>query len=463
MYENENVNQGTEGSTAENQHVGSSSTSYFDYTKYPARDMNGYSNAETVKEAPKKQKKQAGGLRKAAFSAGLGLCFGLFAGAGFYAVKLGADRFAQTNTQNLMVDTTPQVNTNQDSLLTQVNNVTFVTADGADVAESVMPAMVSISINYMTTSTSIWGQTYSREASATGSGIIVGESEDEYLIVTNNHVVESADELQVSFIDGSTANASIKGLDPDMDLAVIAVKRDELSDETLAAITVATLGDSDNLRLGEPVFAIGNALGYGQSFTGGYISAINREITLENGAKGTFIQTDAAINPGNSGGALLNVRGEVIGINSNKIAGMTSDGATIEGMGYAIPISSASPIIKNLMEYQAKNKVSEEEKGYMGITMQEISEQAIRMYNMPQGVFVYDIERGFPAQKAGIHKGDIIVKLDGFTITSISDIQNAMQYFAAGDTATITVKRAVNGEYETLDFEVTFGERPQNR
>lgn len=462
MYENENVNQSADGNVREDQSVSGGPTSYFDYTKYPAEEMRNAGHVEIVKESPVKQKKKAGGFRKIALSAGLGLCFGLFAGAGFYAVKLGADRFAQTNTQDLVVNTTPQIDTTPNNLPTQVNNVTFVTADGADVAEAVMPAMVSISMNYTTTSTTIWGQTYSREASATGSGIIVAEKEDEYLIVTNNHVVESADEVQVSFIDGSTSSASIKGLDPDMDLAVIAVKREELSEETRAAIAVATLGDSDNLRLGEPVFAIGNALGYGQSFTGGYISAINREIMLENGSKGIFIQTDAAINPGNSGGALLNVKGEVIGINSNKIAGMTYDGATIEGMGYAIPISSASPIIQNLMEYQAKNKVPENEKGYMGISMQEISEQAILLYNMPQGVFVYSVENGLAAQKAGIHKGDIIVKLDGFTITSVADIQNAMQYFAAGDTATVTVKRSVNGEYDTLDLEITFGERPQN-
>jgi serine protease Do len=232
---------------------------------------------------------------------------------------------------------------------------------------------------------------------------------------------------------------------------------DSLSDETRDAIAIAKLGDSDNLELGEPVIAIGNALGYGQSVTNGIVSALNREIELEDGSTGTFIQTNAAINPGNSGGALLNINGEVIGINSNKIGG-----TTIEGMGYAIPISSASPIIADLMERQTRTKVADDEMGYIGITMQEITEQSMQMYNMPAGVFIYEVQQGSPAEAAGLKRGDIVVKFDGQKITSASDLQNALQYYKAGETTTITVKRSVNGEYESIDLEITLGARTQN-
>jgi serine protease Do len=205
------------------------------------------------------------------------------------------------------------------------------------------------------------------------------------------------------------------------------------------------------------VIAIGNALGYGQSVTNGIVSALNRELELEDGSTGTFIQTNAAINPGNSGGALLNINGEVIGINSNKIGG-----TTIEGMGYAIPISSASPIIADLMERQTRTKVAEDEMGYIGITMQDITEQAVQMYNMPEGVFIVDVQESSPAENAGIKKGDILVKFDGQKITSTTDLKNALQYYKAGETTTITVKRATNGEYESIDLEITLGERTQN-
>lgn len=454
MYENENERN--------NQATNSNSSPYFDYTTYPT-GTGSYNNASPVQDA-KKQKKKMGGFRKAALSAGLGLCFGLFAGAGFYGVKLGADMYArntqteQTGNQNAVVNSPIQTTVAPSATLTQTNQITYVANDVSNVVDAVMPAMVSIVNNYTQTINSIWGQTYQQQGKSSGSGIIVAESDNELLIVSNNHVVEGANELEVTFIDGSTASASIKGLDSDMDLAVIAVSLDSLSAETKGKIAVATLGDSTELSLGQPVIAIGNALGYGQSVTTGIVSALNRELTMDDGSTGTFIQTDAAINPGNSGGALLNINGEVIGINSSKIGG-----TAIEGMGYAIPISSASPIIAELMEHQTRNKVSESEAGYMGITMQEIPDQMISMYNMPQGVFVYDVEQGSAAQQAGIKKGDVIVKLDGFKITSISDIKNAMQYCAAGDTATITVKRSVNGEYEAYNLEITFGEKPANK
>lgn len=460
MYENENVNNNGNSNEGNSSSAGSGPSAYFDYTKYPAGGGCGTPAAEPVKPVKKKK----GGFRKVLASAGLGLMFGLFAGAGFYGVKLGTAALTEntlkveqssTAAPTIQNTVTPDTSLTQATQAPQVTNVAY---DASDVVDAVMPAMVSIVNNYTQTVTNLWGQSYQQQGKSSGSGIIVAENASELLIVSNNHVVEGANDLEVTFIDGTTASANIKGLDSDMDLAVIAVSLDSLSAETKANIAVATLGDSTELRLGQSVIAIGNALGYGQSVTTGVISALDRELTMDDGSTGTFIQTDAAINPGNSGGALLNINGEVIGINSSKIGG-----TTVEGMGYAIPISSASPIIAELMEYQTKNKVSESNAGYMGITMQEIPDQMVSMYNMPQGVFVYSVEENSPAQQAGIVKGDIIVKLDGFKITSISDIKNAMQYCAAGNTATVTVKRAVNGEYESYDLEITFGQKPADK
>lgn len=317
--------------------------------------------------------------------------------------------------------------------------------------------MVSI-VNNFTETANVFGQQYTQEEAASGSGIIVGKTDDELLIVSNNHVVESADTLTVTFIDGSEAQAQVKGLDSDMDLAVIAVSLNDLSDDTKNAITVATLGSSDDLKLGEPVIAIGNALGYGQSVTNGIVSALNREITLENGSTGTFIQTNAAINPGNSGGALLNMNGEVIGINSNKIGG-----TTVEGMGYAIPITSASPIIADLMERQTRTKVAEDEVGYIGISLREVTSQISQMYNMPEGIYVVSVEEGSAAANAGIMKGDIITKFDGSSISSYSDLQKTLQYYAAGDSVTVTVQRPQNGEYVSIELNLTLGSRPASQ
>ena len=440
MYDNESGNENR--------------NSYFDYTTCPAEVLE--ERARTAEPLPrenvKKPKRSRGGLRKAAFCAGLGLCFGLCAGAGFYGVKLGADYFARAETTEAVSDMPEDMLTKPVNGQAAATHITYVHDDVSDMVEEVMPAMVSIINNYTSTSHSIWGQTYSQQNASSGSGIIVAENENELLIVSNNHVVQGADDLEITFIDGSVAHAAIKGTDPDMDLAVVAVPLDSLSAETRDAITIATLGDSESLKLGEPVIAIGNALGIGQSVTDGIVSALDRVITMEDGSQGTFIQTNAEINEGNSGGALLNIRGEVIGINSNKIAS-----TRVEGMGYAIPISSASPIIADLM----KDRIPEEETGYIGITMQEITDQVIQMYHMPQGVFVYDVEEGSPAQAAGIMKQDIIVKFDDRKITSYNSLKSALQYYKAGDTAAITVMRQVNGEYISCELEITLGEKPE--
>lgn len=441
---------------------------YFDYTACPVEELEERAQATasqataslltepqvTSSQRREKTKKSGGGFRKAAFSAGLGLCFGLCAGAGFYGIKLGTEHFAKEEVSGLEAGTVDDVLTAPVNRQAEATHVTYVHDDVSDMVEEVMPAMVSIVSNYTSTGYNIWGQAYSRQNASSGSGIIVEENDEELLIVSNNHVVNGAEELEITFIDGTTAQAVIKGVDADMDLAVVAVPLNSLSAETRNAITVATLGDSESLKLGEPVIAIGNALGIGQSVTDGIVSALNREITMEDGSQGTFIQTNAEINEGNSGGALLNIRGEVVGINSNKIAG-----STVEGMGYAIPISSASPIIADLM----KDKVPEEETGYIGITMQEITDQVIQMYHMPQGVFVYGVEEGSPAQAAGIMKQDIIVKFDDRKISSANGLKSVLQYYKAGDTATITVMRQVDGEYVSYELEITLGERPEGK
>ena len=363
-----------------------------------------------------------------------------------------------TSTDTAVVDEIASEATTESTQSAQLaTNVTYVESDVSNVVEKVMPAMVSI-VNNFTETANVFGQQYTQEEAASGSGIIVGKTDDELLIVSNNHVVESADTLTVTFIDGSEAQAQVKGLDSDMDLAVIAVSLNDLSDDTKNAITVATLGSSDDLKLGEPVIAIGNALGYGQSVTNGIVSALNREITLENGSTGTFIQTNAAINPGNSGGALLNMNGEVIGINSNKIGG-----TAVEGMGYAIPITSASPIIADLMERQTRTKVAEDEVGYIGISLQEVTSQISQMYNMPEGIYVVSVEEGSAAANAGIMKGDIITKFDGSSISSYSDLQKTLQYYAVGDSVTVTVQRPQNGEYVSIELNLTLGSRPASQ
>ena len=334
--------------------------------------------------------------------------------------------------------------------------VAGIVYDVSDMVEKVMPAMVSVINNYTETINSFWGQSYTQKGASSGSGIIIGENETELLVATNYHVVSGSDAIEITFIDGSTANAYIKGTDPKMDLAVVSVVLAELTPETKAAIAVASLGDSEALKLGQPVIAIGNALGYGQSVTTGCVSAIDREINMEDGTTGSFIQTDAAINPGNSGGALLNLQGQVIGINSSKIGG-----STIEGMGFAIPINAAEPIISDLSLQTTKIKVEESKRGYLGVGIQEVTASISQMYGMPQGVFIGELMEDSAAKQAGMKVRDIIVQLDTFQIKSYADLQEALQYYAAGTTVEVTVMRAEGSEYVSVTLEVTLGERPK--
>lgn len=343
------------------------------------------------------------------------------------------------------------------SEIAQQQSASAVVTDVTQVVEAVMPACVSITNNFTQTVQDFWGQTYSQDETASGSGIIIGENEQELLIVTNNHVVDSTEQLYVQFIDGETVEAQVKGTDASADLAVVAVKLDTIANSTKQEICIARMGDSDSLKIGEPAIAIGNALGYGQSVTTGVISALNRKIESSNSEEGTsLIQTDAAINPGNSGGALLNMRGEVIGINSNKIGG-----SSIEGMGYAIPISTARPIIEDLMERQTRTKYSEEERGYLGISCINVTSDLSENFSMPQGIFVAQVYSGTGAEAAGLVRGNIVVAFDGVTVQDQEELTKQMQYYKAGESVEITIMvNSANG-YQQKNVTVTLSSYDQ--
>jgi serine protease Do len=322
--------------------------------------------------------------------------------------------------------------------------VTDVTA----VVKAAMPCVVAITNEY-TSYDSWYGEVIDDEASA--SGIIIDQNDDELLIVTNYHVVEDNNSLIIQFIDDSEAEGYVKGASPDDDLAIVSVSLDDLSDETIDAVAIAALGDSDKLQVGEPAIAIGNSLGYGQSVTTGVISALNRNIN-----ESYLIQTDAAINPGNSGGALLNIKGEVIGINSSKIADYV-----IEGMGYAIPITTAKPIIDELVLKETRLKVKESERGFLGISGTDVTEDAMNRYGMPEGVFVSSVLDGSAAEKAGIIKGDIIISLDDEKVTLMTELQGILEYYEVGTKVKVVVMRQNNGEYVEKTINVTLGRREE--
>lgn len=329
-----------------------------------------------------------------------------------------------------------------------------VVTDVTKVVDSVMPSVVSIFGTYMVTE-DFWGYQFSQEDEGSGSGIIVGENEEELLIVTNNHVVADSTSLSVQFVEEQTCAAQVKGTDADSDLAVIAVSLEDLSDSTKAAIRIATLGDSDKLKVGEPAIAIGNALGYGQSVTTGVISAVNRQDSMNESGESLFlIQTDAAINPGNSGGALLNVYGEVVGINSSKIAG-----SMVEGMGYAIPISTAKPIIEELMSKKTRVPVEEAEKGYLGISGINVTDDVHELYGLPYGVYIAQVYEGTPAQRAGLKKGDIITYFDGETVETMEELSLLLDCTQAGSSVQIGVMITTQRGYEERMIEVVLGGR----
>ena len=429
--------------------------------------------------------------------------FGLVAGVVFQGVNFFAAQYMGTTT----ADAEPQIETAQlavsassdDAASEGTDSSENGTADAAqsvsaqtgsvsDVAKAAMPTVVaitSVSIqeipNYFRAFGFGYGDTQQYSSEGSGSGIIVGENDDELLIATNNHVVDGATTLSVCFAGNDVVNAEaetvnmssesdsdgdvnvedavsakIKGTDETNDLAVVAVQKSDIPEDTLSQIKIAQLGDSDSVEVGEQVVAIGNALGYGQSVTSGWISALNRSISTSDGTTSDgLIQTDAAINPGNSGGALLNMQGEVVGINSAKYAD-----SAVEGMGYAIPISKAQPILENLMNRQTRDKVEDDSKAaYLGVTSADLSMEAIQMYDMPEGAFVIRVDKDSAAGEAGIQKGDIIVSFDGQTVSGREDLENKLAYYEAGESVDVVVSRADNGEYVQKTISVTLGNR----
>ncbi len=440
----------------------------------------------------KKKNKGSGlGKKMTAVIAG-GLVFGLVAGVAFQGVNVVSDHFFGQNGGQAVgtVTMTPADDGDKKSNATENRNQAAAmpvgTTSVADVAKNTMPSVVaitSVSIQEIPTFDFFgWGgQTQEYEGQGSGSGIIVGENDTELLIATNNHVVEGAKTLSVCFMgdevndssasaegiaadqtqggNGSqlgadTANAvsaQIKGTDVENDLAVIAVKKEEIPQETLGQIKIAQLGSSEDLVVGEQVVAIGNALGYGQSVTSGYVSALDRYVE---DMTTPCIQTDAAINPGNSGGALLNMSGQVIGINSAKLA----DNA-VEGMGYAIPISTAMPILDDLMSRVTREKVDENKASYIGISCKDVSAEISQMYGMPTGVFVAEVTKGGPAEQAGILSNDIITSLDGAKISTTEELTSQLEYYAAGETVEVTLHRAEGGQYKEQKISVTLGNK----
>ena len=393
---------------------------------------------------PKAPKPKKGYAKKVALVVGAAVLFGAVGGVTMQGTSYLTGKLLGKNTKST-VGTTKTVS---NAKLT--TSTSTVTSDVSDIVENTLPSIVSITNMSVQEVQNFFGGISQQESESAGSGIIISQNDSELLVVTNNHVVEGSDTLTVTFNDGNSVEAQIKGTDSARDLAVVAVPLDKISDDTMNAIKVATLGDSDSLKVGEPAIAIGNALGYGQSVTTGIVSATGRTI---DGFDGKYIQTDAAINPGNSGGALLNANGEVIGINSAKI-----NSSAVEGMGFAIPISDASDVIQNLMNKETRSKVSDEERGYLGIKGYDVSEEGAQMYNMPTGVYVKEVMSGGGAEKAGLTKGSIITGFEGSSISGMSSLQEQLQYYKAGEEVTLTVQIPdKNGEYTEKDIKVTLG------
>ena len=415
----------------------------YTYYKPEPDDMNGM-NEETPK--PKKNRK----VPKPVKLVCAGVAFGLVASVTFQAGNyVGTKVFGTTTTNGKTAKTAQTV----DGAKLTTSSSSTGTSDIATIAKNAMPSIVSITNMSVQEVQSFFGETQQQESTSVGSGIIIGQTDSELLILTNNHVVEGNEKLTVSFVDNESVEANVKGTDSTKDLAVVAVKISDVKDSTMDEIAVATMGDSSKLEVGEQVIAIGNALGYGQSVTSGIVSATER--TLDGYEGGTLIQTDAAINPGNSGGALLNSNGEVIGINTAKVA---TD--SVEGMGYAIPISDASDTIQNLMNQETKTKVSEAEQGYLEIQGVDVSDESAKMYNMPTGVYISDVVKNGGAQQAGLTKGSVITGLEGTTISDMNSLKEQLQYYRVGDKVKVTVQvPGNNGEYTEKTVEVTLGSK----
>lgn len=416
-----------------------------------------YSQQPQQDPRPQKEKKPRKKMPKAVAVTGLALLFGVVSSATFLTSNIiGEKILGLDDSSRNTSSSTKSVNSN--ASLSQTSSV--VTSDVSDIVDRVMPSIVSITNMSVEEVRSFFGGVTEQTSESAGTGIIISQNDSELLIVTNNHVVEGSNTLTVTFEDETSVEANIKGTNAEYDVAVIAVPLESIPDETMDVISVATLGDSTALKVGEPAIAIGNALGYGQSVTTGVISALNRSVsetdsqtgqTVESSAK--LIQTDAAINPGNSGGALVNASGEVIGINSSKLIG-----ETVEGVGYAIPISDVSDLIQELMNQETKTKVDEADQGVIGITGMDVPAEYSEQLNMPNGVYVTEVSPNGGAAAAGMTRGCIITAINGTSVDSMSALQEQLQYYAKGETVTLTIQvPQTNGEYAEQNVEVTLG------
>lgn len=416
-----------------------------------------YSQQPQQDPRPQKEKKPRKKMPKAVAVTGLALLFGVVSSATFLTSNIiGEKILGLDDSSRNTSSSTKSVNSN--ASLSQTSSV--VTSDVSDIVDRVMPSIVSITNMGVEEVRSFFGGVTEQTSESAGTGIIISQNDSELLIVTNNHVVEGSNTLTVTFEDETSVEANIKGTNAEYDVAVIAVPLESIPDETMDVISVATLGDSTALKVGEPAIAIGNALGYGQSVTTGVISALNRSVsetdsqtgqTVESSAK--LIQTDAAINPGNSGGALVNASGEVIGINSSKLIG-----ETVEGVGYAIPISDVSDLIQELMNQETKTKVDEADQGVIGITGMDVPAEYSEQLNMPNGVYVTEVSPNGGAAAAGMTRGCIITAINGTSVDSMSALQEQLQYYAKGETVTLTIQvPQTNGEYAEQSVEVTLG------
>ena len=422
------------------------------------------------KKNPKNSKKLAKKIGAITLSAVL---FGSVAAGSFQAVNYFSPVSKTTNSSSQ----TSKSNSSSASLLkttTTSDSSNKGSLDVSDITTSAMPSIVAITNKSVQEVQDYFsqfgfrgqGQAQTQETESQGSGIIIGKNDTELLMVTNNHVVEGADTLSVCFIDNKVYEANVKGTDAENDLAVIAVPLDSISDDTMSQIAVASIGDSDSLKVGEQVVAIGNALGYGQSVTTGIVSAVNRALSnnssdtqdsnssSDDSSSETYIQTDAAINPGNSGGALLNMNGEVIGINSAKLAS-----TEVEGMGYAIPISRVSDIIDNLMNQTTRTKVDSDKQGTIGIKGINVTSDVQEKYNLPEGIYVSEVTSGSAAEKAGITSGSVITKFDGKSVTDIESLQDLLQYYKAGETVELTLQVPDSDSYKEKTVSISLGSK----
>lgn len=416
-------------------------------------------NEETGRKNSRARRKGSAFKRVVGISAAA-LLFGTVAGGTMFGVNNLATNLIQTEEETVAHSKkASEVSTVElkeaSTAVTTANSSSPTVADVSPIVESAMPSVVAIKGTTSVEAYSWFGEDQSYDAASSGSGIIIGKNDTELLIVTNNHVVEDTKDLSVVFIDNEEVKAAIKGRDSDNDIAIIAVKLADIKPETIEKIAVAQMGDSDELKVGQGVVAIGNALGYGQSVTVGYVSALDREVTTKDSSIKNLLQTDAAINPGNSGGALLNMSGEVIGINTAKYAS-----TEVEGMGYAIPISKVKDIIADLSSKETRSdKVDEAKQGYLGIQGKNIGEEVAEAYDMPRGVYVYKIVENSSAANSDLREKDIITKIDAQSVKSMEDLKDILSYYQSGEKIKLTVQRLNDSTYEEKEIEITLSDR----